>query len=92
MSLIIGSHVSFTNKEQLVGSVNESIGYGSNTFMFYTGGPQSTVRSEINDDLTYEAFKLMLEKNRINATIRRGMGKDIDAACGQLRRSYTTNT
>jgi deoxyribonuclease-4 len=66
MSLIIGSHVSFTNKEQLVGSVNESIGYGSNTFMFYTGGPQSTVRSEINDDLTYEAFKLMLE-NGIDA-------------------------
>ncbi len=38
-----------------------------------------------------EAFKNILEKNRINATIRRGMGKDIDAACGQLRRSYTQN-
>ncbi|MBR5731854.1 MAG: 23S rRNA (adenine(2503)-C(2))-methyltransferase RlmN [Lachnospiraceae bacterium] len=37
-------------------------------------------------------FKNILEKNGINATIRRGMGKDIDAACGQLRRSYTTNT
>ena len=24
----------------------------------------------------------------INATIRRGMGKDIDAACGQLRKTY----
>ncbi len=63
MSLIIGSHVSFTNKEQLVGSVKESIEYGSNTFMFYTGGPQSTIRSEINDELTYEAYKLMLENN-----------------------------
>ena len=39
-----------------------------------------------------QAFKNILEKNRINATIRRGMGKDIDAACGQLRRSYTCNT
>ncbi len=33
-------------------------------------------------------FKKILEKNRINATIRREMGSDIDAACGQLRRSY----
>ena len=34
-------------------------------------------------------FKNILEKNRINVTIRREMGSDIDAACGQLRRSYT---
>ena len=61
MDLIIGSHVSFTNKEQLVGSVKESISYGSNTFMFYTGGPQSTIRSAINDELTYEAYKLMVD-------------------------------
>lgn len=33
-------------------------------------------------------FKLILEKNRINVTIRREMGADIDAACGQLRKSY----
>ncbi len=34
------------------------------------------------------AFKNVLEKNGINATIRREMGRDIDGACGQLRRSY----
>ncbi len=44
------------------------------------------------DNEGVQAFKNILEKNRINATIRRGMGKDIDAACGQLRRSYTCNT
>ena len=33
-------------------------------------------------------FKNVLEKNEINATIRREMGRDIDGACGQLRRSY----
>lgn len=32
------------------------------------------------------AFKNKLEKNHINATIRREMGRDIDGACGQLRR------
>lgn len=36
------------------------------------------------------AFKNKLEKNRINVTIRREMGRDIDGACGQLRRRYKT--
>ena len=35
-----------------------------------------------------EAFKNKLEKNRINVTIRREMGRDIGGACGQLRKSY----
>lgn len=30
-------------------------------------------------------FKAILEKNQINVTVRREMGRDIDAACGQLR-------
>ena len=33
-------------------------------------------------------FKNSLEKSGINVTIRREMGRDIDGACGQLRRSY----
>lgn len=36
-----------------------------------------------------EKFKFILEKNSINGTIRRSVGSDIDAACGQLRRKYT---
>ena len=38
-----------------------------------------------------QKFKNILEKNRINVTIRREMGADIDAACGQLRKSYMDN-
>ena len=34
------------------------------------------------------AFKNKLEKSRINVTIRREMGRDIDGACGQLRRRH----
>ena len=63
MELIIGSHVSFKKDNQLVGSVNESIGYGSNTFMFYTGAPQNTSRCDIDDNLTEGALKLMKENN-----------------------------
>ena len=33
-------------------------------------------------------FKNLLEKNGINVTIRREMGRDIGGACGQLRKSY----
>lgn len=32
-------------------------------------------------------FKSVLEKNHINVTVRREMGSDIDAACGQLRQN-----
>lgn len=63
MNLIIGSHVSFNSKKQLLGSVEEALSYNANTFMIYTGGAQSTARSSINDEFTYEAFKVMLENN-----------------------------
>ena len=33
-------------------------------------------------------FYDILKQNHVNVTIRRGMGKDIDAACGQLRKTY----
>ena len=42
--LFIGSHVSMSGPEYYVGSVKEAISYGSNTFMFYTGAPQNTIR------------------------------------------------
>ena len=34
-------------------------------------------------------FKMELENYGINVTIRREMGRDIDGACGQLRKRYT---
>lgn len=34
------------------------------------------------------AFKNKLEKNGLAVTVRREMGRDIDGACGQLRKSY----
>ena len=63
MNLIIGSHVSYKNNSQLLGSVKEALCYGANTFMFYTGAPQNTNRGVIEDSLTLEAYKLMKENN-----------------------------
>ena len=36
-------------------------------------------------------FKKILENKGINVTIREEMGRDIDAACGQLRKEYMEN-
>lgn len=36
-------------------------------------------------------FRNRLQKDHVNATVRREMGRDINGACGQLRRSYTNN-
>ncbi len=38
-----------------------------------------------------EAFKNKLEQCGINVTVRREMGRDIDGACGQLRKRYKEN-
>ncbi len=35
-----------------------------------------------------EAFAALLQKKGINVTVRREMGRDIDGACGQLRRRF----
>ena len=61
--LKIGSHVSFKKDTQLVGALNEALSYGSTAFMFYTGAPQNTNRTKINDEITLEAQNKMQENN-----------------------------
>ena len=67
--LIIGSHVGYKKNTGLVGSVEEALSYGSNTFMFYTGAPQNTIRSSIDLDDVNKAYKLMedngIDKNKV---------------------------
>ena len=69
MELIIGSHVSYKNSNGLLGSVEEAISYGTNTFMFYTGAPQNTRRGIIDKNYTEKAYKLMenngIDKNNV---------------------------
>lgn len=45
-----------------------------------------------SDRRSVEAFAALLEKRGINVTIRREMGRDIDGACGQLRRRFLEKT
>lgn len=46
--------------------------------------PIEFARFEKPEEEKVEAFMQYLEKNRVNARLRRSRGKDIDAACGQL--------
>ncbi len=67
--MIIGSHVSF-GKEQLYTSAKEAVSYQANTFMFYTGAPQNTIRKEIDINLVKKAQELMSANNiDINSVI-----------------------
>ncbi len=61
--LIIGSHVNFSNSDQLLGALNQALSYDANTFMFYTGAPQNTLRSKIDDGTTSKALEKMKENN-----------------------------
>ena len=67
--LIIGSHVGYKKNTGLVGSVEEALSYGANTFMFYTGAPQNTIRSSIDLDDVKKAYSLMndndIDKNKV---------------------------
>jgi len=47
---------------------------------------ENTLKRSSDDAIA--KFKRVLENNNIQTTIRREMGLDINAACGQLRRSY----
>ncbi|MEG0276544.1 MAG: deoxyribonuclease IV [Coprobacillus sp.] len=59
--LKIGSHVSMSGKEMMLGSVKEALSYDATTFMFYTGAPQNTARKEISELRIDEAKALMKE-------------------------------
>ena len=61
--LIIGSHVSYTKEEEMLGSVKEALSYKENTFMFYTGAPQNTFRAKIDEDKVKKAKELMKEND-----------------------------
>ena len=56
--MIIGSHVNY-QAEQLLGCAKQAVSYGANTFMFYTGAPQNTIRKEVDEKLLQDANRFM---------------------------------
>ena len=62
----IGSHVSMSGKEMMLGSAKEAVSYGANTFMLYTGAPQNTKRKAI-EELNTEAAWTYMKANGIDS-------------------------
>ena len=59
IKLFLGSHVSMSGKEMLLGSAQEAASYGANIFMIYTGAPQNTRRKEVS------AFRLEEDRKSV---------------------------
>lgn len=57
----LGSHVSMSAPNFMLGSVKEALSYNANALMIYTGAPQNTKRSEIEKLKVKEAIELMKE-------------------------------
>ena len=68
--LKIGSHVSMSGKEMLLGSAKEAASYGANTFMFLYGAPRRTPveRKEISE-LNIDAAWEYMDENGIGSII-----------------------
>ena len=66
--MLIGSHVSMSGKEMLLGSAKEAYSYGANVMMVYTGAPQNTRRKPI-EELNAEIGKKFMAKNGIKEVV-----------------------
>ena len=83
-ALTAGENDSDTEAEELIALIS-----GLNAHVNLIPVNPIKERSFVRSDAErIQRFKSKLEKNRINVTIRREMGKDIDGACGQLRRKH----
>lgn len=59
--MIIGSHVSMSAPDYVLGSVKEALSYGTNALMLYTGAPQNTRRKAMEELKVKEALALLDE-------------------------------
>lgn len=62
----LGCHVGMNAKNNyLIGSVNDAINNGCDTFMFFTGAPQNTIRTA-TEKLNINEFKKIVSENNFN--------------------------
>lgn len=60
---ILGSHVSFSGPDYMLGSVKDTLSYSANAMMIYLGSPQTTIRPKNIDYKAIEAYKLLESAN-----------------------------
>ena len=64
----LGSHVGMNGKKMMLGSVEEALSYGADTFMIYTGAPQNTRRKELSE-LNIDAAQTLMKETGIQEFI-----------------------
>lgn len=67
--MLLGSHVSMSGKEMLLGAAKEAANYHASTFMIYTGAPQNTRRKDISEMNIEAGQKYMQEKGLSNIVV-----------------------
>ena len=70
--MIIGSHVSLSAPDYLLGAVKDAISYDANALMIYTGAPQNTIRKPTKDFKIEEDMKDLTKIGTINIDVRPG--------------------
>ena len=88
----IGSHVSMSGKEMLLGSAKEAKLYGANVFMVYTGAPQNTKRKDIKDlniDMAWDYMKKNdMEEIVVHAPYIINLGNAINPATFEIATQF----
>ena len=89
-TLIAGKNDSRENAERLAGVLNGALRRKKDSMPIHVNLiPVNEVKEsgfERSGDEAIKAFAAVLEKRGIRATVRRKLGSDINASCGQLRR------
>lgn len=65
--ILLGSHVGFKSPSYMLGSVEETLSYGANCFMVFTGPPQNFNRKEI-DKSNVDKSILLMKDNSIDSS------------------------
>jgi len=63
--IYLGSHINMNSPDFYLGTVKTALSMGENTFMFYTGAPQNTIRKPTSE-LKINEGRELLKKNGIN--------------------------
>jgi 23S rRNA (adenine2503-C2)-methyltransferase len=90
-TLIRGKNDSLAAAEQLANVLNSRLRSRTDTMPIHVNlipvNPVEETGFDRSDDKAVKAFAAALEKKGVRATVRRKLGADINAACGQLRRA-----
>ena len=91
-TLISGKNDSEESALELAELLNKKLRHkkGSETFPIHVNlipvNPVTETKFSASDRIAVQSFAAVLEKKGIRATVRRRLGSDINASCGQLRR------